>query len=163
MSVHQPQNPKKTALQYKPATRAASYRHLGMFDADKNFQPRASATALEGAWVTYRYEVLSPYAALLTKRSTTEGPEDSYVIWACPQTPETCRLWFAQYTTDEMSSEETLRNFQVEIFSQDQPVLESQRPKPLPLTGGECMVASDRLSAAYRKYLKQMNITFAVC
>ena len=44
MSVHQPQNPKKTALQYKPATRAASYRHLGMFDADKNFQPRASAT-----------------------------------------------------------------------------------------------------------------------
>ena len=127
------------------------------------WQPRASATASEGAWVTYRYEVLSPFAALLTKRSTTDGPEDSYVIWACPQTPETCRLWFAQYTTDEMSSEETLRNFQVEIFSQDQPVLESQRPKPLPLTGGECMVASDRLSAAYRKYLKQVNITFAVC
>ena len=46
---------------------------------------------------------------------------------------------------------------------QDQQVLESQQPKRLPLTGGECMVASDRLSAAYRKYLKQMNITFAVC
>lgn len=127
------------------------------------WQPRASATASQGAWVTYRYEVLSPYAALLSKRSDSEGPEDSYVIWACPQTAESCRLWFAQYTTDQVSCEETLRNFQVEIFSQDQQVLESQQPKRLPLTGGECMVASDRLSAAYRKYLKQMNITFAVC
>ena len=127
------------------------------------WQPRASATASQGAWVTYRYEVLSPYAALLSKRSDSEGSEDSYVIWACPQTAESCRLWFAQYTTDQVSCEEALRNFQVEIFSQDQQVLESQQPKRLPLTGGECMVASDRLSAAYRKYLKQMNITFAVC
>ena len=136
------------------------------------WQPRAAVTAAQGAWVDYRYEVLSPYAALLTKRSDAEGPEgskspegseDSYVIWACPQTPESSRLWFAQYTTDTQSSDDALRDFQVEIFSQDQPVLESQQPKRLPLSGGEAMVAADRLSAAYRRYLKACGITFAVC
>jgi phenylpropionate dioxygenase-like ring-hydroxylating dioxygenase large terminal subunit len=125
------------------------------------WQPRAAVTAAQGAWVDYRYEVLSPYAALLTKRS--DAAQDSYVIWACPQTPESSRLWFAQYTTDAHSSDDALRNFQVEIFSQDQPVLESQHPKPLPLSGGEAMVAADRLSAAYRRYLKACGITFAVC
>lgn len=133
------------------------------------WQPRAAVTAAQGAWVDYRYEVLSPYAALLTKRSDGEGPEgskspeDSYVIWACPQTPESSRLWFAQYTTDTQSTDDALRDFQVEIFSQDQPVLESQQPKRLPLSGGEAMVAADRLSAAYRRYLKACGITFAVC
>lgn len=127
------------------------------------WQPRASATASGGDWVDYRYEVLSPYAALLTKQGSGSGPEDSYVIWACPQTPESCRLWFAQYTTDEATPAEELRDFQIEIFGQDQPVLESQRPRRLPLSGGEAMSAADRLSAAYRRYLREGGITFGVC
>ncbi len=124
------------------------------------WQPRASASAAEGAWVDYRYEVLNPYAALLTKRGEAGGPQDSYVIWACPVTPDSCRLWFAQYTTDTDTPAETLRDFQVAIFAQDQPVLESQQPKTLPLSGGEAMSAADRLSAAYRRYLKAQHITF---
>ena len=127
------------------------------------WQPRASASASGGEWVEYRYEVLSPYAALLTKQGSGSGPQDSYVIWACPQTPETCRLWFAQYTTDEETPAETLRDFQVAIFGQDQPVLESQRPRRLPLSGGEAMSAADRLSAAYRRYLRECGIAFGVC
>jgi phenylpropionate dioxygenase-like ring-hydroxylating dioxygenase large terminal subunit len=127
------------------------------------WQPRASATAEGGDWVDYRYEVLSPYAALLTKRGTAGGPQDSYTIWACPTTPETCRLWFAQYTTDTETPAQVLHDFQVTIFSQDQPVLESQRPRRLPLSGGEAMGAADRLSAAYRRYLTALGITFGVC
>jgi phenylpropionate dioxygenase-like ring-hydroxylating dioxygenase large terminal subunit len=127
------------------------------------WQPRASATAAGGGWVDYRYEVLSPFAALLSKQGDDGGPQDSYVIWACPSTEESCRLWFAQYTTDTDTPAEVLRDFQVTIFSQDQPVLESQRPKRLPLSGGEAMGAADRLSAAYRRYLKACGITFAVC
>jgi hypothetical protein len=42
-------------------------------------------------------------------------------------------------------------------------VLESQRPRRLPLTGGELHSAADRLSAAYRRYLRQQGITFGVC
>jgi phenylpropionate dioxygenase-like ring-hydroxylating dioxygenase large terminal subunit len=129
----------------------------------KAWQPRASAAAAGGDWVTYRYEVLSPYSALLSKQGDAGGPQDSYTIWACPTTPESCRLWFAQYTTDAVSSDDVLRDFQVEIFSQDQPVLESQQPKRLPLSGGEAHSAADRLSAAYRRYLQGCGITFGVC
>lgn len=128
----------------------------------KAWQPRASAAAGGGDWVTYRYEVLSPYAALLTKQGDAGGPQDSYTIWACPTGEERCRLWFAQYTTDSDSSDAALRDFQVEIFSQDQPVLESQSPKRLPLDGSEAMSAADRLSAAYRRYLQARGITFGV-
>ena len=126
------------------------------------WQPRASATASGGGWVDYRYEVLSPFAALLSKQGDDGGPQDSYVIWACPSTEETCRLWFAQYTTDADTPAEVLRDFQVTIFSQDQPVLESQRPRRLPLDGSEAMSAADRLSAAYRRYLQAQGITFGV-
>lgn len=129
----------------------------------KAWQPRATASAAEGGWVTYRYEVLSPYSALLSKRADAGGPEDSYVIWACPTSEESCRLWFAQYTSDETSTDDALREFQVEIFSQDQPILESQRPRRLPVSGGEVMCAADRLSAAYRRYLQKAGITFGVC
>ena len=127
------------------------------------WQPRATAAATGGDWVDYRYEVLSPYAALLTKRGEAGGPQDSFVLWACPTEPEACRLWFAQYTSDTITPEETLREFQVAIFAQDQPVLESQRPRRLPLSGGELMSAADRLSVAYRRYLAACNITFGVC
>jgi phenylpropionate dioxygenase-like ring-hydroxylating dioxygenase large terminal subunit len=128
----------------------------------KAWQPRASAVADGGDWVTYRYEVLSPYAALLTKQGDAGGPQDSYTIWACPTSAESCRLWFAQYTTDTSSSDAALRDFQVAIFAQDQPVLESQRPRRLPLDGSEAMSAADRLSAAYRRYLLATGITFGV-
>ena len=127
------------------------------------WQPRASVTAIDGAWVDYRYEVLNPFAALLTKRGENGGPQDSYVIWACPVTPDSCRLWFAQYTTDTETPDTALRDFQVAIFAQDQPVLESQQPKALPLSGGEAMGAADRLSAAYRRYLRVSGIGFGTC
>ncbi len=130
------------------------------------WQPRASASAQSGAWVDYRYEVLSPYAALLTKQGeggAASGPQDSYVIWASPQTPTSCRLWFAQYTTDDTTPSQVLHDFQVAIFAQDQPVLESQEPKLLPVSGGEAMSAADRLSAAYRRYLQACGIRFGVC
>jgi len=128
------------------------------------WQPRASASAQDGAWVEYRYEVLSPYAALLTKRGEQASmAQDSYVIWACPQTDGSCRLWFAQYTTDEQTPDDALRDFQLAIFAQDQPILESQEPKALPLSGSEAMSAADRLSAAYRRYLKACGIGAGVC
>ena len=129
----------------------------------KAWQPRASASSPGGDWVDYRYEVLSPYSALLTKRAEGGGPQDSYVAWACPTTEESCRLWFAQYTSDDQSSDDELRDFQVTIFSQDQPILESQQPRRLPISGGELMGSADRLSVAYRRYLQRCGIAYGVC
>jgi phenylpropionate dioxygenase-like ring-hydroxylating dioxygenase large terminal subunit len=144
----------------------------------RTWQPRATASAEAGGWVCYRYEVLSAYAALLTKQADGDGDgdgdgagavvgvQDSYTIWACPTSHETCRLWFAQYTTDRDSPDDALRTFQTTIFSQDQPVLESQRPRRLPVSGSaprEASTAADRLSAAYRRYLREAGVRVGVC
>ncbi|WP_299021518.1 aromatic ring-hydroxylating dioxygenase subunit alpha [uncultured Tepidimonas sp.] len=128
------------------------------------WQPRASAGAQQGAWVRYRYEVLSPFAAMLQKRPDGDGPADAYVLWVCPMQEESCRVWFVQHTTDFDTPDESLRTFQAMIFAQDQPILESQTPKRLPLyAGGEAMCAADRLSAAYRRYLRDTGIAYGVC
>ena len=136
------------------------------------WQPRATASADTGGWVVYRYEVLSPYAAMLTKQADADGAgpgagvQDSYTIWACPTSDESCRLWFAQYTTDVNSTDDALMDFQSTIFSQDQPVLESQRPRRLPVSDAaprELSTAADRLSMAYRRYLREAGVRVGVC
>ena len=140
------------------------------------WQPQASALATGGAWVAYRYEVLSPYSALLIKQADApvEGatggddpdapaPQEAYALWVCPVSPEASRVWFTLFTNDTASSDASLRAFQHSIFTQDQPVLEAQRPRCLPLHGGEVHSAADRLSTAYRRYLRAQNISFGVC
>ena len=65
-------------------------------------------------------------------------------------------------TAATITSDEELKAFQHTIFTQDQPVLESQRPKRLPLSMGEVHCAADRSSAAYRRFLRDAGITFGV-
>jgi len=129
------------------------------------WQPRASATSQDGAWVDYRYEVLAPYCAVLRKRADAVAGalDEAYALWCCPRDEETTRVWFTLFTSDATTPDEDLRAFQATIFGQDRPVLESQRPKRLPVSGGEVASAADRLSAAYRRYLRDSGITFGVC
>ena len=72
---------------------------------------------------------------------------------------ELTRVWFTICTDDTTRSEAELREFQTTIFGQDAPVLESQRPRRLPLAGGrgggELHSAADRLSAAYRRWVER--------
>lgn len=129
------------------------------------WQPRASATSQDGAWVDYSYEVLAPYCAVLRKRAvaTLDASDEAYALWCCPQDEELTRVWFTLFTSDTTTPEADLRAFQATIFGQDRPVLESQQPKRLPVSGGEAASAADRLSAAYRRYLRDCDITFGVC
>jgi hypothetical protein len=64
---------------------------------------------------------------------------------------------------DFESSDETLQAFQHTIFSQDQPVLESQRPKASAVSDEapvrELHSGADRSSAAYRRYLRERGIS----
>jgi phenylpropionate dioxygenase-like ring-hydroxylating dioxygenase large terminal subunit len=56
-----------------------------------------------------------------------------------------------------------MRAFQDTIFLQDKPILESQHPARLPLTpGAEVSVLCDRMSLAYRSYLKQQDLQYGV-
>jgi phenylpropionate dioxygenase-like ring-hydroxylating dioxygenase large terminal subunit len=127
------------------------------------WQPRANASSAAGAWVDYRYELLSPYTALLVKQPEGDGPADAYAAFACPQDETRTRVWFMQFTDDTATPDADLQRFQDTIFGQDRPVLESQRPQRLPVSGGELFSAADRLSAAYRRWLQAQAVGFGVC
>lgn len=127
------------------------------------WQPQSNRLSTEGSEVSYTYAVKAPYTAALTKLpQAQDGYRDVIHLFVCPVEPERSRVWFRLAVTDFDSSDEELRAFQHTIFTQDQPVLESQRPKRLPLAGGELHSAADRLSAAYRRYLREQGITFGV-
>ncbi|MFT3666530.1 Rieske 2Fe-2S domain-containing protein [Piscinibacter sp.] len=127
------------------------------------WQPQSNRLSSEGSWVDYRYELTSPYTAVLTKLPEQQGGyRDEIALFVCPVDEEASRVWFRMALTDFDSSDEQIRAFQHTIFTQDQPVLESQRPKRLPLAGGEVHCAADRSSAAYRRFLRERDISFGV-
>jgi len=128
------------------------------------WQPQSNRLSTEGSWVDYRYEVMAPYTAVLTKLpQRQDGYRDEIALFACPVEPEKSRVWFRMAVTDHDSSDAELSAFQHTIFTQDQPVLESQVPRLLPVSGGEVHCAADRSSAAYRRFLLESGITFGVC
>ena len=131
-------------------------------------QPLSNLHSTKPAQVHYTYEVTGPYTALLTKipeeGTTKDGWREAIGLFICPITPESSRVWFRLAVADFESSDEQLQAFQHTIFTQDQPVLESQLPKPLPLDPrAELHSSADRMSAAYRRYLKASGVTFGVC
>jgi phenylpropionate dioxygenase-like ring-hydroxylating dioxygenase large terminal subunit len=128
------------------------------------WQPQSNRLSTQGSEVEYRYELTGPFTALLSKLPRQQqGYEDVIGLFVCPVDPERSRVWFRMAVTDFESSEAELRAFQDTIFLQDQPVLESQAPKRLPLSGGEVHCAADRSSAAYRRFLGERGVSFGVC
>jgi phenylpropionate dioxygenase-like ring-hydroxylating dioxygenase large terminal subunit len=132
------------------------------------WQPRSNLNAISAAQVEYTYEVTAPFCAVLTKvpeaaSVSTRGYRESIALFICPLRPETSLVWFRLGLADFESSDEHLRDFQHAIFMQDKPVLESQSPKLLPLDlRAELHTSADKVSSAYRRYLKQLGITFGV-
>ena len=127
------------------------------------WQPQASSAASGGAWVDYRYQVLSPLSALLRKHAAQGETDEAYALWTCPTGRESCRAWFTIATSDANADADVLRGFQQTIFSQDRPVLESQRPRELPVSGGEVHSAADRFSSAYRRWLRGIGYSYGCC
>jgi len=133
------------------------------------WQPQSSALVSGGAMVAYTYEVGHPYAAVLTKvpgadSGVKPGYEESIALFIQPVQAEQSRVWFRMALADFELPAEKVLDFQNTIFLQDKPVLESQRPRLLPLKpGAESFVAVDKGSAAYRRLLQQLNVTFGVC
>ena len=132
------------------------------------WQPRSSIHAESGAQVEYTYEVTAPYMAVLTKQpepgsTAIEGLWESIAMFVCPVTEESSVAWTRMAMNDFESPDARLIDFQNTIFGQDQPVLESQQPKRLPLqANAEAHSSADRISAAYRRYLKDSGIAFGV-
>ncbi|MBY0409799.1 MAG: aromatic ring-hydroxylating dioxygenase subunit alpha, partial [Burkholderiaceae bacterium] len=135
----------------------------------KAWQPQSNLHSTAAAQVEYTYEVIAPYAAVLTKvpqagTTAVDGWRESIALFICPVTPTTSRVWFRLAVADFESPDEKLQAFQHTIFTQDQPILESQRPQLLPLdVRAEMHTAADKASSAYRRFLRQSGITFGVC
>ena len=128
------------------------------------FQPRANVSSEEGAKVAYSYRVLRPLTVMLTKEPGAHGekPSDLILMVNQPLQETRTRVWFVlamNYGHDE--AEESFRDFQDTIFYQDKAVLESQRPKCLPLDPtAELHQPADKSSNAYRRWLKDMGVSF---
>ncbi len=91
------------------------------------------------------------------------GYRESIALFICPLETELSRVWFRLAVADFDSSEEQLRAFQHQIFMQDQPILESQSPRLLPLElRNECHTSADKASSAYRRHLRSLRISFGV-
>ncbi len=130
--------------------------------AYRAWQPRSSSAAVAGGWVDYRYQVLGPSSALLVKQAEGDGTTEAYALWVCPLSHESCRVWFTLFTSDTVRGADELRAFQDLIFSQDRPILESQRPRRLPSVQDERHGAADRLSVAYRRWLQAAGVTWGL-
>ncbi|WP_083383905.1 aromatic ring-hydroxylating oxygenase subunit alpha [Cupriavidus sp. USMAHM13] len=125
------------------------------------WQPRSHASAEGGAMVEYEYRVVAPYTAVLTKvPDLGDDHRAAIALFICPREPEASRVWFVMSLVSE-DDDASLRAFQDTIFLQDQPIVESQRPRRLPLaTGVEVPQPADRMASAYRRYLAAHGVRF---
>lgn len=128
------------------------------------WQPRPNATADQGGEVEYRYRVLRPLTAILTKQPQAQaGDHEAISLHIQPLTEERSRVWIVLALPNFDSPEQELRAFQDEIFAQDLDVLHAQLPRRLPLAPrAEVSIACDRLSLAYRRYLRHHNLRYGV-
>jgi phenylpropionate dioxygenase-like ring-hydroxylating dioxygenase large terminal subunit len=136
------------------------------------WQPQSSVHAQGGAMVEYTYEVMMPYTCVLTKvpEASTVGIanfREAIALFVCPIDPERSRVWIRMAMNHSDDPDQALVDFQNTIFGQDQPVLESQRPKLLPISDQapvkEAHSAADLASSHYRRGLRELGVSFGTC
>jgi phenylpropionate dioxygenase-like ring-hydroxylating dioxygenase large terminal subunit len=114
----------------------------------------------KGARVTYTYKVLRPLTAYFIKSS--EGPRFAMYFTVTPVSETNCIAWtYVAMDYDTNRPDEQIRAFEDMITWQDVPIVESQRPELLPLDlQAELHLRSDRTSVAYRRWLRELGLTF---
>ena len=127
-------------------------------------QEKASASATGAAPIHYTYQVNHSMMASLSKTSG-EGasfPDDIIVIAVQPLAEDVSLVWTIlarSYDTDK--DDQSFIDFQHTIFMQDKGVLESQRPKRLPIDlKMEAHQNCDRVSIAYRRWLQSKEVSY---
>jgi phenylpropionate dioxygenase-like ring-hydroxylating dioxygenase large terminal subunit len=128
------------------------------------WQPRTNSLSHSGTQVEYTYRVVRPLTAILTKIPEQQGGfHEAISLHVQPVTEESSVVWMLLALTNFQQSEDELRGFQDTIFLQDQPIVENQVPKRLPLgQGAEMSIRSDRMSLAYRTYLREQGLQYGV-
>jgi len=123
------------------------------------WQPDPDGTGI-GKEVSYTYHVFRPLNAYF--RKTSAGPSFAIFFYVTPVEELVSHGWMCMtmnYAYDIPEAE--LRAFQDEVTAQDVPIVESQRPERLPLDlQAELHLRSDRTAIAYRKWLRELGLTF---
>ncbi len=122
------------------------------------WQPDPDGTG-RGARVTYTYKVLRPLTAYFVKSST--GPRFAMYFTITPVAERSSIAWMYVAMDYGNLTDDQVRQFQDDIIKQDIPIVESQRPELLPLDlQAELHLRSDRTAIAYRKWLRELGLTF---
>jgi len=125
------------------------------------WQPDPDGTG-HGKWVTYTYRVPRPFSAYLAKESDEKRFALFFTVTPVSELESIAWAWVTMNYAHEMSDEE-VRSFQDQVTGQDVPVVESQRPELLPLDlQAELHLRSDRTAIAYRKWLRELGLSFGV-
>jgi phenylpropionate dioxygenase-like ring-hydroxylating dioxygenase large terminal subunit len=129
------------------------------------FQPNAGPTATEGSDVDYEYRVLNPNTVMLTKiPGEVDGGDAgafSIMLVTSPEDEFTNRCWMLTTVHDPAADLDSFDAFNRVIFDQDIPIVESQRPRRLPVDPKEEVhQRADKVSIAYRKYLVDRGVRY---
>lgn len=112
----------------------------------------------------YIYSVLSPMTAHF--RKTDSGSPDVFamMLQTSPVADGNTKAYILLSRNYAFDMEDaTFQNFQDKVFSQDEVIVQSQRPELLPLDlREELHLMSDRLAIAYRRYLEKQGVTTGV-
>jgi phenylpropionate dioxygenase-like ring-hydroxylating dioxygenase large terminal subunit len=121
------------------------------------WQPNPDGTG-KGGHVTYTYNLLAPHIAHFVKVSHSPF---AMLFTTTPVSETESVAWMYVAMKKELATEEEARSFQDLIFSQDQPIVESQRPELLPLDlSAELHLKSDKVAIEYRRWLRKLGLTF---
>jgi vanillate O-demethylase monooxygenase subunit len=113
--------------------------------------------------VAYRYKIVRPLVAWFCKGEASQQLSIFLAVTPIAETYSIAWLGVARNYAPETSNDQ-LRAFQDQIVSQDIPIIEAQRPQKLPLDlQQEFHFSCDKLSIAYRKWLKQLGLQFGTC
>lgn len=127
------------------------------------YQPDPDGTGVAKD-VLYTYEVLTPMTVRFTKREPENNTKMTILLTILPI--EECKsiaYGILSFDYETGQTDEEIIEFQDMIFAQDKPIVENQKPEELPLDlQVELSLRFDRLSIAYRQYLKQLGVTLGV-
>lgn len=123
------------------------------------FQPDPDGSGI-AKYVYYTYEIHRPFTVSFTKRDRENNTLMTILLTVRPKDEENSVAYgILSFNYDTGLSDAELIKFQDEIFTQDKPIVENQKPEELPLDlQVELSLVCDRMSIAYRQYLKKLGV-----
>ncbi len=123
------------------------------------FQPDPDGSGIP-KYVYYTYEILRPFTVLFTKKDRETNQEMTILLTIRPvDENKSIAYGILSFNYDPGLSDEEIVQFQNLIFAQDKPIVENQKPEELPLDlQVELSLVCDRMSIAYRQYLKNLGV-----